>query len=200
MRRASGRFVSLPSQDSSTDGPSTSGKDRLGAGRKRISRERGLSAKARVAGLDTRVDDRDTLVVSDERALHRVDRKTLHIREAEGGDARQALEFVGERHIRHEAVIRVHGHAKALRDEVAYRMLGERRYSAGIHVRRGTELERDPLVADVGGKTAKLHHLAFAYRHVLDKPHPVADAMRAAVLQRLPDRGRPERFARVDGD
>src|SRR5256714_9412210 len=117
MRRASGRFVSLPSQDSSTDGPSTSGKDRLGAGRKRISRERGLATKTRVAGLDTRVDDRDTLVVSNERALHRVYRQTLHVGESETSDTRQALEFVGQRDVRHETVIGVHRHAKTLGDE-----------------------------------------------------------------------------------
>src|SRR6266568_353629 len=79
-------------------------------------------------------------------------------------------------------------------------MLGKRRYSAGIHVRRRTELERDPLVADVGGERTELDHLAFADGHVLDEPHAMANAMRAAVLQRLPDRRRSECFARVDGD
>src|SRR6267378_1390604 len=106
-----------------------------GGGRQWISRERRLAAKARVARLDTRVDDRDTLVVSDEGALHRVYRKPLHVGESEAGDPRQALEFLGQRHVRHEAVIGVHRHAKALRDEVADWMFRERRYSPGIHVR-----------------------------------------------------------------
>src|SRR2546430_8775651 len=140
MSRGRGVFVSLQSQDALIDGPSTSGKRSLRTGRQWISGEGGLAAKTRVARLDTRVDDRDTLVVADERALHRVDRETLDIREGQGGDSRQALEFVGERDIRHEPVVRVHSDAKALRDEVPDGMLRKGRYSAGIHVRRGTEL------------------------------------------------------------
>src|SRR2546422_11678951 len=107
---------------------------RSGGRRQGISGERGLAAQTRVARLDTRVDDRDTLVVSDERALHRVDRKTFHVGEREAGNTRQPLEFVGERDIRHEAVIGIYRHAKPLRDEVTDRMLRERRYSPGIHV------------------------------------------------------------------
>src|SRR2546428_405343 len=38
------------------------------------------------------------------------------------------------------------------------------------------------------------------YGHVLDEPNAVADPVRAAVLQRLPDRRRPEALARVNGD
>src|SRR5439155_24518998 len=200
MSRRRALFVSLGSQDTSIDGPSTSGKRSLRTGRQWISGEGGLPTKTSVARLDTRVDDRDTLVVSDERALHRVDREPLDIRESQSGDARQALEFVGERDIRHEPVVGVHGDAKALRDEVPDGMLRKRRYSAGIHVRRGTELQRDPFVADVLGERAELHNHAFADRHVFDEPHAVTDPMRAAVLQRLPDRRRPERFAGVDGD
>src|SRR5438034_10871149 len=127
MSRRRALFVSLGAQDTSIDGPSTSGKRSLRTGRQWISGEGGLPTKTRVARLDTRVDDRDTLVVSDERALHRVYRKPLHIGEGETRDTRHALEFVGERDVRHEPVIGVHRHPKALRDEVAYRMLRERR-------------------------------------------------------------------------
>ena len=72
---------------------------------------------------------------TDERALHRIYRKTLDIRERETDDARQPLKFVGERDIRHEAVIGVHRDAKALRDEMPDRMFRESRYSPGVHVR-----------------------------------------------------------------
>src|SRR3989442_5707652 len=105
------------------------GKERPLRGRRQwVAGDRGLAAKTRVARLDTRVDDRDTLVVSDERALHRVYRKPLHIGEGATRDTRQTLEFVGERDVRHEPVIGVHRHPKALRGEVAYPMLRERRY------------------------------------------------------------------------
>src|SRR5438552_18489847 len=79
-------------------------------------------------------------------------------------------------------------------------MLRESRYGPGVHVRWRTELERDPLVADVRREGAQLDDSAFADRHVLDEPHPVTDPVRSAVLHRLPDRGRPEGFARVDRD
>src|SRR5438876_5097501 len=200
MSRRRALFVSPGSQHTSTERPSTSAKRALRTGRQWISGEGALPTKTSVARLDTRVDDRDTLVVSDERALHRVDREPLDIRESQSSDTRQALEFVGERDIRHEPVVRVHSDAKALRDEVPDGMLRKRRYSAGIHVRRRTELQRDPFVADVLGERSELDNLAFADRHVLDEPHAVTDPMRAAVLQRLPDRRRPERFAGVDGD
>src|SRR5438034_4325385 len=100
-----------------------------------ISSEGRLAAKTRVARLDTRVDDRDTLVVSDEGALHRVYRETLHVGKGEAGDPREALEFFGQRHVGHETVIGIHRHAETLCDEVADRMFGERWYSPGIHVR-----------------------------------------------------------------
>src|SRR5206468_9649144 len=105
------------------------------AGRKLISVERGLAEKARVSWLDTRVDDRDTFVVSNECALHRVYRETLHVGEGEAGDPREALEFFGQRHVGHETVIGIHRHAETLCDEVADRVFGERWYSPGIHVR-----------------------------------------------------------------
>src|SRR2546430_15996305 len=135
MSRGRGVFVSLQSQDALIDGPSTSGKRSLRTGRQWISGESGLAAKTRVARLDTRVDDRDTLVVSDEGALHRVYRKALHVGEGEAGDPREALEFFGQRHVGHETVIRIHRHAETLCDEVADRMFRQRRYSPGIHVR-----------------------------------------------------------------
>src|SRR3989442_13803549 len=105
------------------------GKERPLRGRRQwVAGDRGLAAKTCVAWLDTRVDDRDTLVVSDERALHRVDGEALDVGEGEPRDPREALKLIGERHVRHQAVVRVHRHAEALRDEMADRMLRERRY------------------------------------------------------------------------
>src|SRR5438445_12138541 len=133
MSRRRALFVSLGSQDTSIDGPATIGKRSLRTGRQWISGEGGLPTKTSVARLDTRVDDRDTLVVSDERALHRVDREPLDIRESQSSDTRQALEFFGERDIRHEPVVGVHSDAKALRDGVTDWMLCKLRFKPGEH-------------------------------------------------------------------
>src|SRR5688572_21175468 len=46
-------------------------------------RERRLAAERGESWLDAAVDDRHAFVVADERALHRVDREPLHIREPE---------------------------------------------------------------------------------------------------------------------
>src|SRR5439155_6282132 len=61
-------------------------------------------------------------------------------------------------------------------------------------------LERDTFVAHVLGKWAELHDPVLANGHVLDEAHPMTDPVRAAVLERLPDRRRPKGLARVDRD
>src|SRR6266550_7474480 len=174
--------------------------DSLGAGRQAISRERGLAAQLREARLDLPVDVREALVVADERALHRVQRELLDVVEREAEDARETPELLRQRHVRHEPVVGVHGHTEPLLHELADRMLVERRDRAGVDVARRAELERDALVADIRGERSELHDGLIDDRHVLDEADPVPDAVRAAVLERLPDRGRTERLAGVDRD
>src|SRR5207302_2658957 len=97
-------------------------------------------------------------------------------------------------------------HAKTLAEEMADRMLRERRYGARVDVRRWAKFQGDALVADVGCQRSELHHRCspraanVGDRHVLDEPDTVADAMGTAVLQRLPYRRRPERLACMDRD
>src|SRR5207245_7809301 len=117
--------------------------------KERLDRDRGRAAETRVTMIDTRVDDRDTFVVSDERALHRVDREPLHVGKRERERAGETLELLGKRHVGHEPVVGIHGDAEALREEMADGMFGEGRYSPGIHVRRRAQFERDALVAHV---------------------------------------------------
>src|SRR5258706_16464881 len=96
-----------------------------------------------------------------------------------------------------------------LREEVSDRMRIERRRGAGVDVARRAELERDALVAHVSRERSEPRDAAtldgrFAprgpYPCVLDEPDAVTDAVRAADLDGLPDRGGPEAPARVDGD
>src|SRR5207237_10613029 len=77
--------------------------------------------------------------------------------------------------------------------------LGRRR-RARVHVARGTELERDPLVADVGREEPEARHGAVLDAHVLDQPDTMTDAVRATDLERLPDGTRSEAFSGVDRD
>src|SRR5437773_4795043 len=174
--------------------------DSLGARRQPISRERRLTAQLREAGLDLSVDVREALVVTDERALHRVQRQLLDVVEREREGPRETPELLRQGHVRHESVVGVHGHAESLLHELTDRMLLERRDRAGVDVARRAELERDALVADIRGERSQLHDGLIDDRHVLDQADPVPDAVRAAVLERLPDRGRTERLAGVDRD
>ena len=74
------------------------------------------------------------------------------------------------------------------------------RRGAGVHVRRRAHLQRHPPVADEAGQPAE-HDLAVgADLDVVDDPHAVAEPLRPAELERLPDRRQPERLAGVDRD
>src|SRR5437867_6495401 len=174
--------------------------DSLGARRQPISRERRLTAQLREAGLDLSIDVREALVVTDERALHRVQRELLDVVEREREGARETPKLLRQGHVRHESVVGVHGHAESLLHELTDRMLLERRDRAGVDVARRAELERDALVADVRREWSQLHDSLVDDRHVLDQANAVPDAVCAAVLQSLPDRWRTEGLASVNGD
>ncbi len=77
-------------------------------------------------------------------------------------------------------------------------MLGDGRGGAGLHVRRRAEFQRDPLVTHVGGEATQRRLPILRHRYVVDDPHAVPEPVRAAPLQRLPDRGKAERLAGVD--
>src|SRR5919108_4713194 len=68
-----------------------------------------------------------------------------------------------------------------------------------MDVRRRAQLERDPLVADQGGEAAETRvSVGPLGRDVVHDADPVAESFRAADLERLPDRGKPEGLAGVD--
>ena len=78
-------------------------------------------------------------------------------------------------------------------------MLGDRGRGAGLHVGRRAELERDLLVADIAGQPAEHGLAVVAAADVVGDPHAVPDPVRAAELDRRPDRVRPGGLAGVDG-
>ena len=78
------------------------------------------------------------------------------------------------------------------------RVVGDRVDDARVDVGGRAQLERDAPVAHVGGEPAEVV-LAVDHLDVVDDAHPVAEALGAAPLHRLPDRRQPERLTGVDG-
>ena len=68
---------------------------------------------------------------------------------------------------------------------------------AGVHVRGGTYLERDPTIANVVGEPTELV-LAVNLLDVVDDAHSVAQSLGVTELHRLPDRRQPKGLARVN--
>ena len=71
-------------------------------------------------------------------------------------------------------------------------MLARRRHGAGVDVRRRAHLERHAPVAHERGEPTEIDRPVVADRDVVDDAHAMAEAIGAAPLQRLPDRGQPE--------
>ena len=79
-------------------------------------------------------------------------------------------------------------------------MLGDRRRRAGVDVRGRAHLERDTAIAHERGQSTELDRTIRQRPDVVDDPDAVPEALRAAELERLPDRRQPEALAGVDRD
>src|SRR5690242_19282818 len=157
-------------------------------------------AGAGEARLDDRVDDPEPLVEGREGALHRVDRQPFDVRPAVAERFDQAVELRGQRHPAHQPVVGVHRDAEGKLAEQPDRVLLDRHRGAGLHVGGGAHLQRDPAVPHVAGQPPEFHRALRGDPDVVHDAHPVPEALRAAPLQRLPDRREPEALAGVDGD
>jgi hypothetical protein len=98
------------------------------------------------------------------------------------------VELARHRGVRHQPVVGVDRHAQAVVDVEVDRMRLPAGGRAGLHVRRRTDLECDPVIVDVVQEVA-----------ALDEPRAVTDPVRAALVDRLVHRIGAERFARVCG-
>ena len=65
----------------------------------------------------------------------------------------------------------------------------------GVNVADQADLQRNPLVEDVLREVPQFHRLAVRDGNVFDQSRPMADAMRAAILNGLPDRFLPKSLA-----
>src|SRR5580658_7087874 len=80
-------------------------------------------------------------------------------------------------------------------------MLGQAARRARLDIAEQANLERDSFVEHILREVAQLHHFAVLRNgDVIDQSRPVSDAMRAAVLDGLPDRLFAESFAGMNGD
>ena len=77
-------------------------------------------------------------------------------------------------------------------------MLAQRAHRAGVDVARQAHLQRNASVEHVLRERAELYDFAIEDGHVVGEPRGVAEAVRAAELQRLPDARHAEGFARVE--
>src|SRR5712691_3620299 len=58
---------------------------------------------------------------------------------------------------------------------------------AGMNIADEADFQRDSLIENVLGKVAQFHRFAFRDSDVIDQPSAMPNAMRAAVLNGLPD-------------
>src|ERR1700722_1786472 len=80
-------------------------------------------------------------------------------------------------------------------------MLGQTARGSRLNVAEQANFERNSFIQNVLREVAQLHYFAvFRYGDVFDEARSVADAMRSAVLNGLPDRFFPKAFAGVNGD
>src|SRR5689334_12194561 len=97
-------------------------------------------------------------------------------------NASQSSDISLYRRTAHEPVVGVDRDPELQVLQPADRVLGDGRGGAGLHVRRGAQLQRDALVPDVGGEPAELPVTG----DVVDDAYAVAEAVGAAPLDRLP--------------
>ena len=87
-----------------------------------------------------------------EAGFHRIHSEPLHIGKIPAECVACLFEFVGHAHIAHEAIVGIHRHSKAKiskqLDWVSLIGLG----CTSVHIRRGTHLERDPTISNIGSQ------------------------------------------------
>ncbi len=154
-----------------------------------------------VARLDDFVDESNALVVGKKGAFHGVDGDLLEVVEVQVEGVAGGLEFFGHGRVAHEAVVGVERDAELLLKENFEGMLGEALCGAGLHVAKKADFERDSLVENVLGQVAQFHHFAvFRNSDVVNQACAMADAMRATILDGLPDRFFAKTLAGMNGN
>ena len=141
-----------------------------------------------VTGFDRRIDEIAALLIWQESALHRVNGDLLEIIQSQPKGLRGRCEFLRHACAAHQPVVRVQRDAEFLLVKNPEGMFRQTRRGARVHVTQQANLQRDALVENVLSQIAQLHRLAFHDGDIVNQPRPVPDAVRSAILNRLPDR------------
>src|SRR3984957_20962723 len=80
-------------------------------------------------------------------------------------------------------------------------MLGQTARGSCLHIAEQANLQRNPLIQNILREVAQFHHLAVLRDgDVIDEPRSMSDAVRATVLNGLPNRFFSIPLASVNGD
>src|SRR5215475_9540752 len=163
--------------------------------------DRALAAhQCGVPGLDHVVDEREPLVERKEGRLHRVHGEPLQVGPPVAERVHQGGHLRRHRAAAHQPVVRVDRDSEVQPPQQADRVAGDRLRRAGLHVRGRAHLQGDSLVPDVRGEPPQLDPAVVVHGDVVDNAYTMAEPVGATPLDRLPDRGQPERLAGVDGE
>jgi len=102
--------------------------------------------------------------------------------------------------VAHQPIVRVQCYAEFLLIKNFEGMFRQAGRSAGVHVAKQANLQRDTLVENVLSQITQLHRLAVGHGNVIDQPRSVPDAMGSTILNRLPDRFFSIPFTRMNSD
>ena len=128
-----------------------------------------------------------TIIEWPETRLHAVDREPSQVMPAVVEGLDEVHHLVGHRHIAHQPIVGIERDAKTKSLEDVDGVLCYRGSSSCVNVRGRTNLERDPAVANIGGKPSEFDLTVIADRDVVDDANPVPESFCTAVLHCFPD-------------
>ena len=140
------------------------------------------------------------MFVRNKRALHRIDRDSLEISQRQAERIRGGPIFIRERDPAHQPVVCVERDAKSVSVEDIERMFFQFLNGARVDVAAEANLEWDAFIEDILCQRSHAENITFLDLHIFDEARRMADPVRSAPLDGLPDGLLTEPFARVDRD
>src|ERR1700733_1143121 len=133
-------------------------------------------------------------------ALHGIDGELLKIVQSQAEGFGSCFELAAHAGIAHQAIVGVQSDSELFLIENLERVLGQAWGSASMHIADQADLNRNPLIENILREIAELHDFSFRHGNIIDQPCSVANAVRSAVLDSLPDRFLPIALPGVNRD